>query len=559
MKNKTLAIKVTAILTLVISVILSMFVLYTPGPEKEHDGFSSERALTYIKEISKKPHSVFDLDAHEEVRLYIKDTLTGFLGSENVKEFSYPISYSDFVGLIDIPNPNGEVRNILGVIPGKSETAIMLVGHYDSVPESFGAMDDGYALGTMLEIADLFKDQQLDNTIYFLFTDSEEMGLDGATAAVSNEKDLMSKVGFVINIEARGVNGAAFMFETSQNNKKVIDFYRKANFPVSYSLATAIYQVMPNDTDFTLFRKAGINGVNFAAIGGIDHYHTPLDNYDEISPSTLQHYGEQIFPLVDTFARNSEYSDVHYFDAEEGSVFFTLLPNVFISYPETVAKILHVAALILLIVVTVVMLQKRQAQFRKTIGNTLIFIATFVLSVLLSVGLALLVANIGDVEYYPTYVVVPGSDWATLIFMLVVTVAAYAIYASCAKSIEKQRTFLLYGIAIQLLIALISGFLLPGVSFLFFIPAFLGTLSLFVSMKENTVVKGLIYGLTILISALFIVPVIYTFFQALTIGCLPVLVIILLIHLTILVPVIRLFWGAGSSSDKKDSVLPQKS
>lgn len=104
---------------------------------------------------------------------------------------------------------------------------------------------------------------------------------------------------------------------------------------------------MPNNTDFTLFRSIGKNGINFAVIEGIDHYHTLLDNYGELSSSSLQHYGEQIVPMVDAFVTNEKYSDVDYFDADEDSVFFTLFPNVFISYTETAAHILNIAVPIL--------------------------------------------------------------------------------------------------------------------------------------------------------------------------------------------------------------------
>jgi len=529
MKKPVIPQRLIAISILLVSICLSMFVLYTPKPAAEEQKFSSTRALTYIEEISKESHSVFAADEHENVRQYIKDTLTGYLGADHVSEYNYPISA--------FPTETGEVRNILGVIPGKSETAIMLVGHYDSVDGSYGAADDGYALGTMLEIADLYKNQELENTIYFLITDAEEMGLDGAAAFAANEHELLSKVGFVINIEARGVSGAAFMFETSQNNKKVIDFYRQARFPVTYSLATAIYQVMPNDTDFTIFREAGKNGLNFAAIEGIDHYHTPLDNYSEISSSTLQHYGEQIVPLVDAFVSDSKYSDVHYFDADQESVFFTLFTNVFVSYSETTAKVLHIAVFLLLIAVTVVMLQKRLAQFRKTIGNLLIFLGTFILSVLLSVGFALLIAKIGNVPYNFTYVVVRGSGWATLLFLLALASLVYAIYARCANSLEKQRTFLFLGISLQLLLAVT---ILPGMSFLFFVPALLGTLSLAASLQSNMIIKHLAYGATTLLSILLIVPILHTFFMALTVGCTPILVAIMLIHLTVLIPVFRL-------------------
>ncbi len=539
MQKSAFATKMFAVIILIVSVILSLFVLYTPSPSSSPQHFSSERALTYIKEISEAPHSVFDADAHEDVRLYIKDTLTTMLGAANVREYNYPIS--------TFATKTGEIRNLLGIIPGKSDTAIMIVGHYDSVPESYGAADDGYALGTMLEIADLYKDQQLENTIYFLFTDAEEMGMDGA-AAVVEEKDLMSKVGFVINVEARGVSGPAIMFETSPNNKKVIDFYRQANLPVSYSLATAIYQVMPNDTDFTLFRENGMNGVNFAVVEGIEHYHTSLDNYNELNASSIQHYGEQIVPLVDAFTRDAKYSDINFFDADEGSIFFTLLPNVFVSYTGTAANVLHFVTLALLIAVTFLLLRGHHMDFRKAIRKLLLFVGIFLGAVLLSVGFAVLTAVIGGVMYFPTYVVVNGSEWTTLLFLLAITAGVLAIYTRLSNSLEKQRTFLFFGIAFQLSLAILTGFLMPGVSFLFFFPALLGIVSLAASIQKNKIMKYLAYATTSLICLLLIVPILKVFFLSLTVGCAPVLVAVLLIHLTVLIPVVRLLWNAGNDA-----------
>lgn len=535
-----------AILTLVISVTLSMFVLYAPKPVNKAEHFSSERALTYIKVISQEPHSVFDAEAHEKVRLYIKDTLTDLLGEAHVSEYNFPVSR--------FKTETGEIRNLLGVIPGKSETGIMLVGHYDSVATSYGAADDGYALGAMLEIADLYKNQELENSIYFLFTDAEETGLDGAYE-MEKENELMSKVGFVINIEARGVRGAAYMFETSSNNKKVIDFYRQAQFPVSYSLATAIYQVMPNDTDFTHFRSIGKNGVNFAVIEGIEHYHTLLDNYGELSPSSLQHYGEQIVPMVDAFVKNEKYSDVNYFDATEDSVFFTLFPNVFVNYTETVTHILNVAVLILLIAVTIVMLRKHLGHSKKLIRQLFLFFGSFLLSVILALGFALLTAKLGKVPYYPTYVIVNGSGWATLLFFSAICIATFAIYARIADSLNKQRTFLFFGIFLQLSLAIITGILLPGMSFLFFVPELLGTLALAASMKKNPIAKHVTYGLTTLISILLIIPILYTFFLSLTVGSAPILVVLLLIHLTVLIPVFRLHLQIGEDTSVNESTV----
>ena len=258
---------------LLFSIILSFFVLYTPKPIAggTGDAFSAVNVAQTIEVISREPHSVFDQEAHEEVRLYIKNELDALLGIANVYEMNYS---KEEVG------KEYSVKNLLGVIPGASETGLLLVGHYDSrghigrfgeLGRSYGAADDGYAIGTMLEIARLYANKPLKTSLYFLFTDAEEVGLVGAKQAVL-ETAWMDKISFVINIEARGIKGPSYMFETSPNNEKVIDFYKQAKYPVSYSLATAVYSVMPNYTDFTEFLKIEKSGINFAVLDNLYYY-----------------------------------------------------------------------------------------------------------------------------------------------------------------------------------------------------------------------------------------------------------------------------------------------
>ncbi len=534
-------IKNVALLVTALSLFLSLFVLYTPKPKLVENQFSAIRALEHIEVISREPHSVFDPIAHETVRVYIKDTLTDYLGSSNVFEYNFT---KEELG----ENTTYDIKNLLGVIPGESEVGIMLVGHYDSrghigrfgeLGRSYGAADDGYAIGTMLEIANLYKDQNPKNSIYFLFTDAEETGLYGARM-MAQESALMDKVGFIINIEARGISGAAYMFETSSNNQKIIEFYRKANLPVSYSLATAVYQVMPNYTDFTEFLAIEKHGINFAVLEGLSHYHTPLDNYQEVSVSSIQHYGEQIEPLVKVFAMNEQYGDVHYFKASQDSVFFTLFANVFIAYSETAAQIMHVLTLFLLIFVMFVLIKLKAIETAKIWHYTSRFFMVFFVMIILGYGYGQLMALFGRTPYSITYVRMNHSEIPTLLFMMSLIGLGYAYYHVKVNTIEKMRAFLFFGVAFQLFIAILTGFTLSGASFLFFIPALLGTLVLYVSTRKERWLKHILYGITILVSILLIVPILYSFFLALTVGGTPILVALMLIHLTVLLPVFKL-------------------
>ena len=59
---------------------------------------------------------------------------------------------------------------------------------------------------------------------------------------------------------------------------------------------------MPNDTDFSVVMRAGVDGMDFAFAGERYHYHSPNDNLENIDLGTIQHHGENMLPLTRTLA-----------------------------------------------------------------------------------------------------------------------------------------------------------------------------------------------------------------------------------------------------------------
>src|SRR5208282_5478954 len=85
-------------------------------------------------------------------------------------------------------------------------------------------------------------------------------------------------------------------------NSWLIDqFAAAAPFPYATSAAEAAYKRLPNDTDLTVFLDSGMAGMNFAASGGIDRYHTALDNADSLDLRTLQHQGSYSLSMARQF------------------------------------------------------------------------------------------------------------------------------------------------------------------------------------------------------------------------------------------------------------------
>jgi len=519
------------------SLALGLFVLYTPIPRAAEAGFSAIKAASYIEAISREPHSVDDPAAHESVRLYLKNMLETFVGAANVAEMDYTAEE------LGRKAPYG-IRNLLGTIPGDSGTGILLVAHYDSrgfigrngeLGRSYGAADDGYGLATILEIARLYGRRHLRNSIYLLFTDAEEAGMHGAVAA-ARETELMSKVGFVVNLEARGVDGPVYMFETSPKNEKVIDFYRRADLPVSYSLATAVYRVMPNATDFTHFLAAGKQGINFAVLGGLSHYHSPLDNYTAIDLSSIQHYGAQVVPLVEAFATDSAYSDPEYFSGDEDSVFFTILPNVFIAYSESAARALHLLMLALFAAFVAYLSIRKELKplaIVKYLGWILVSIAAFAV---LGAFLSKLVAFLGKTTWSLTYVRTSGAGLPVVLAILA-TAGTLGWLAKKKVAAADRRALMLAGVFLNLVLATATGIILSGGSFLFFVPALIGFVSLLAAeFAKNRIVSHVFYSQNILWNMLLMIPILYSLFLALTVGGLAALLVVLILDLSIVVP-----------------------
>lgn len=190
-------------------------------------------------------------------------------------------------------------RGIQSRIGSEQRHAIMLASHYDSVPAGPGASDDGVGTAALIEIAKMLSLEPPPNRdIVFLISDGEELGLNGATLFVE-QHSLAKEIEIAINLEARGTTGPSMMFETSRNSGALVSLFSKTSpRPFASSLFYEIYRLMPNDTDFTVFKAAGMEGYNFAFVGNPVYYHTPQDNFENADAGSLQHHGENALGLI---------------------------------------------------------------------------------------------------------------------------------------------------------------------------------------------------------------------------------------------------------------------
>jgi hypothetical protein len=191
------------------------------------------------------------------------------------------------------------VANIIAVRPGARREAIALVAHYDSRHDTPGAADDALGTAVCLEAARILGSElSLDHSLFVLLTDGEEVGLMGA-AGVITDTEVMERLRFVINLEAAGSAGPVRLFEVNGASRFAIDVWaRHVPSPSGSSLNAEVYRRLPNDTDFSIFRSAGVAGMNFAVVGDAFAYHTARDTPDRLSARTLREMGRTTVALV---------------------------------------------------------------------------------------------------------------------------------------------------------------------------------------------------------------------------------------------------------------------
>ena len=255
----------------------------------------------------------------------------------------------------------GTVKNVVARLDGAEPGgAVLLAAHYDSVPAGPGASDDGAGTATVLEIARALKSlPQPRHSIILLIDDGEEAGLLGARVFV-DQHPWAREVRAVVNVDTRGTSGPSLMFETGTANEWIVGLYAKhVRHPATSSLFYTVYKQIPNDTDFTVFKAAGYQGANFAFIGDVVHYHTPLDNFENGSPASLQHDGDNALPLLLALA-NGEISK----PPQKEAVFFDLFEHWTIWWPASWTLAMSFASAVILLLEIGWLIYKKRLRVR---------------------------------------------------------------------------------------------------------------------------------------------------------------------------------------------------
>ena len=368
--------KITA---LILSVLLCfMFVVsyIDTNDVRQTTDFDQERMMTHVEKLCENgPRSVADKEANEKALAYIVSELEKY-GAVNADTMDTPAYLVHDYVATDSKYQNWSLKNVILHIPAnaeqKSGDAILFMGHFDSVPMGEGASDDAVAVATMLEAARFYLDKMengftLENDLVFAFVNGEEFGLYGSKAFAARFHgfdQVIDRIRFVTNLESRGTDGTLIMFETAANNYETVKLFSEINESLfTCSIATLVYDTMPNYTDFTTFKDLS-QGLNMANIGGGENYHTQNDNAENVGMTYLSQQAQIVDALIEKLAC---YDLDSLYDAEESAIFFSYLNLTTVLYDHTASAVMAIlCAVLLLINVVLSAVYRKQNNLKKT-------------------------------------------------------------------------------------------------------------------------------------------------------------------------------------------------
>lgn len=455
---------------IVLLAVFSVGMLKPPKPVPATAGlttFSAQRAFAHVQAIARTPHPIGS-SANVTVRDYLVSQLSA-LGLNPQIFTAVGISRRNRSSAI------GNVQDILGRLPGSANSrAVVLLAHYDSVYRAPGAGDDAAGVAAILEtVRALRAGPVLKNDLVVVFTDGEEPGLLGAEAFVSSHP-WVKDVGLILNFEGRGDQGPSLLFETSAGNAALIDAVAQSTpHPIASSLFYSLYKLLPNDTDFTVFRPLKMPGLNFAFGAGLEAYHSPLDTAENLDLGSLQHHGDYALSLARHFAQQ----DITRLAPSRDDIFFDWFGSNLIVYPQSWAIPGEIVATIMLALAIGLTARSSGLKIRRVLLAVL-----FCLFLLLSPPLVMAVASwlLASIAGRPLIV---SDSLANSCLLAGFTLLGVCAGSFCIVLCRKRFSALELSLAGLINICILSwaiALALPGGSYLLFWPLLFMTVSLFI-------------------------------------------------------------------------------
>ncbi len=258
--------------------------------------FSAGRAMDLLERIAARPRPIGSPAATAARRVIVAELVRIGLVPE-VQAAEVASARNDRVG--------GTVHNVVARLPGVGGgRSVLLVAHYDSVPVSPGAADDGTGVVALLETARALRAAgPLRNDVVFLFTDGEEKGMLGAHAFLL-EHPYAYRTGVVLNVDSPGTSSPLLMYQTTPENGRLVrELLAAVDRPFTSSLMYEVSRRTDIVSDFQPFVVVGVPGMSFGSLDGPAYNHTGNDSVAHVDAKVVQQQGDTLLAVTRHLAR----------------------------------------------------------------------------------------------------------------------------------------------------------------------------------------------------------------------------------------------------------------
>jgi Zn-dependent M28 family amino/carboxypeptidase len=200
--------------------------------------------------------------------------------------------------------------NVIGQIPGRSDSVIVISAHYDHLGKRDslifnGADDDASGTAALIAYINYFSQVQPNHTLVFAAFDAEEMGLQGARALVQDSV-FLDKVKMNINLD--------MIAQNDSSNIYAVGTYHYPEFkPVLESIDTGNINLLfghdePSGelddwtfaSDHGPFHQQGVPFVYFG-VSDHEHYHQHTDDFETIPQEFYKNSVQMILNAILAF------------------------------------------------------------------------------------------------------------------------------------------------------------------------------------------------------------------------------------------------------------------
>lgn len=231
-----------------------------------------------------------------------------FTGRMRQRLFPIKDAAKDFSNVPDTTVVGG---NVVGVIEGESDKAIVITGHLDHLGVRDGkiyngADDDASGTAALISIAKYFKSKSPKHTLIFAAVDAEEIGSYGAEYFVSNYKNPKENIVLNINMDMIAHNDSLRLFASGLHHYPALKSgLENINSPINLLFGhdnknNKKEQDWTYSSDHRIFHKREIPFIYF---GVEDHkdYHKDTDTFENINEDFYFEAVQLIIQVIENY------------------------------------------------------------------------------------------------------------------------------------------------------------------------------------------------------------------------------------------------------------------